>query len=124
MRLVSSSQTEIRAGKKMVLKQMDLYLTSTDWIYFGQSQKIQSLERIKVSLFSYLMVTLNEPIFYSHAKHRQLLLTSTFHFIRPDFHCRLPLSLNVFTLKRDNKNKMRCGDLVGKEVDLHTKIIH
>ena len=100
---------------------MDLYLTSPDWTDFAQSRQLQTINRIKIGLFSYLIVTLTEPIIYENKKHHQLLLTSTFHFVRSNFYSRLPLSFNVFTINYDSKNKITCGDSVWKEVDLHTK---
>lgn len=100
---------------------MDLYLTSPDWTDFAQSRQIQTIDRIKIGIFSYLIVTLTDPITYDNTKHHQLLLTSTFHFVRPNFQSRLPLPFNVFTIKRDDQNKITCGDGIAKQVDLHTK---
>ena len=100
---------------------MDLYLTSSDCTYFAQSRQIQNIDRIKIGLFSYLIVTLTDSITYDNTKHSQLLLTSTLHFVRPNFFSRLPLSFNVFTIKYDKQNKMSCGDGIAKQADLHTK---
>lgn len=100
---------------------MDLYLTSPDWTFFAESRQIQSIDRIEKGLFSYFLVTLMAPITYGEANHPQVLLTSTFHFVRPDFQSRLPLQYDVYTVKRDKHNKITCGEMLGKGVDLHTR---
>ncbi len=101
---------------------MNLYLTSQDWVQFSGSKQIEKIERVKSGIFSYLLVTTVEPIRNSkdNTESRQLLLTSTFHFIGSNYMTRLPLELNVFSVKQEN-GKMRYGDCLAKGVDLHTK---
>lgn len=100
---------------------MDLYLTSPDWTHFTESHQIESIEKIKLGLFSYFLVTLKEPIIDNNTNHHQLLLTSTFNVVRSDFQSRLPIQFDVYKVKLDKQNKITCGDMIGKGVDLHKK---
>jgi hypothetical protein len=100
---------------------MDLYLTSQDWANFVGSQQIQSIERIKKGIFSYFLVTLIEPIIHKNTKQQQLLLTSTFHFVRHNYKSRLPLEFDVYSVEHDKKNKITCGEILGKGIYLHKK---
>lgn len=120
--LAATSRTDFSADiKHFDSKQMDLYLTSPDWTDFAQSRQILNIDRIKIGMFSYFLVTLTEPITFNNTKHHRLLLTSPLHFVRSNYESRLPLSFNVFTIKLDYQNKITCGVCIGKEVDLHTK---
>ena len=80
---------------------MNLYLTSPDWLEFNASRQIEKIERIRIGIFSYLLVSTAEPIRNSKDKteSKQLLLTSTFHFIGSNYMARLPLELNIFKRK-------------------------
>ena len=102
---------------------MNLYLTSSDWIPFNGSKQISDIEHIKIGLSSYLLVTLTEILTFSTDKQprNKFLLTTTFHFIGKNYINRLPLRLNVFKMDIDSNNKIKCGVLVAKGVDLHTK---
>lgn len=104
---------------------MDLYITSPDWTEFSYSRKVEEIVRIRIGLFSYLLATMEAPIKNNIDKtaSRQILITNTFHFIRRDYISRLPLELNVFSIKTDNNGNMICGECLAKGVDLHSKRI-
>ena len=99
---------------------MDLFLTSPDWTEFSYSRQI---EKIRIGLFTYLLVTTVDPIENSidNTKSKQILLTTALHFISSNYIGKLPIELNVFAVKKDLNDKIKCGDCLAKGVDLHVK---
>lgn len=102
---------------------MDLYLTSPDWVEFSYSRKIEKIERIKIGLFSYLHATMVDQVknYSDESKSKEIILTTSFHFIRTNYISRLPLELNVFAIKIDKRGELRCGMCLAKGVSLHFK---
>ena len=102
---------------------MDLFLTSPDWTEFSYSRQIEKIERIRIGLFTYLLVTTVDPIENSidNTKSKQILLTTALHFISSNYIGKLPIELNVFAVKKDLNDKIKCGDCLAKGVDLHVK---
>lgn len=102
---------------------MDLYLTSPDWTEFIYSRQIEKIERIRIGLFTYLLATTVDPIknAIDNTESKQILLTTTLHFISSNYIAKLPIELNVFAFKKDLNDRIKCGVCLAKGVDLHLK---
>lgn len=102
---------------------MNLYLTSPDWKEFAYSRQIEKIEKIRIGLFTYLLATTVAPIKNSidNTQSKQILLTTTFHFISSNYMAKLPIELNVFAVNKGINGKIKCGVCLAKGVNLHKK---
>lgn len=102
--------------------ELDLYLTSPDWISFSGSKQLSKIERINIGFGFYLHVTTKDILLIdNNIPVQEFLLTKWYHFVGKGYKENLPTSFDVFIAETKTDGRIRIGKCIARETMLHKK---
>ena len=101
--------------------ELNLFLTSPDWISFSGSKQLIKIERINIGLGFYLHVTTKDILLIDNMPVKEFLLTKWYHYVGKSYMENLPISFDVYVAQIGGNGKGRIGNCIGRDTRLHRK---
>ena len=102
---------------------LDLYLTSADWVDFSGSKQLTSAERVKIRFCTYILVTTKATIKINNVPRQKFLLANAQWYlgIEQNFLDKLPMSFDVYIADTKPNGQLCFGNLIARDTYLHKR---